>query len=248
MIPKSIHYCWFGDKPLPENVEKCISSWKIKCPDYEIFQWDESNYDVNKIPYMSEAYSKEKFAFVSDYARIDIVYNYGGIYLDTDVEVIRPFDDLLQNSCFFGCEMPGVIATGLGFGAEKNHILLKKILKEYENEHFVINGKINSTTCVEYTMKVFSKNEIKKENCIQKYSDAIIFPPEYFCPLNMFTNKITITENTYSIHHYDATWYSDNSIEKYIKKKILPFKILIKKILNSLFGDGTYEKIKKRMK
>ena len=125
IIPKIIHYCWFGGNPLPPLAKKCIASWKKYLPDYEIRQWDESNYDVNKIPYIKEAYAAKKFAFVSDYARFDILYNYGGIYFDTDVEIISPLDCIISAGSFMGCEnkaTPGAtpnklgVAPGLGLG------------------------------------------------------------------------------------------------------------------------------------
>ena len=247
MIPKIIHYCWFGKNEMPENVKKCIDSWRRLCPSYEIIKWDESNYDFHKNQYISEAYKKGKFAFVSDFARLDIIYNNGGIYLDTDVELIKPFDDLLDNHCYFGCEFPGVIATGLGFGAEKKHDFLKDNMAEYSSEHFVVNGKTNTTTCVEYTMRALSGKGIKKVDYIQKFDDVVVFPPEYFCPLSLYTNKLKISEKTYSIHHYDATWYGNNNTKKIIKKKIIPIKIFAKTTINNIFGEGTYEKIKNRI-
>lgn len=134
MIPKKIHYCWFGKNPLPNEVKKCIESWKLFCPDYEIIEWNEENYDVFKIDYMAEAYKAEKYAFVSDYARLDIIYNNGGIYLDTDVELIRPLDDLLHHSCYLGMELPGRVATGLGFGAVKGNNFLYENMKYYEHK------------------------------------------------------------------------------------------------------------------
>ena len=127
MIPKIIHYCWFGGNELPESVRKCIESWKKYCPDFVIKEWNESNYDVTKLPFMKDAYEAKKYAFVSDYARLDIIYQHGGIYLDTDVELIKPLDDrLLDTTCFMGMETPGTVATGLGFGAIKGHSFIKQ--------------------------------------------------------------------------------------------------------------------------
>ena len=118
MIPKKIHYCWIGGNPLPELAIKCIESWKKYCPDYEIIEWNEKNYDFRKNQFMREAYDEKKWGFVPDYARLDIIYEHGGIYLDTDVEIIKPLDSLLKEQGFAGMEQPGIVALGLGFGAE----------------------------------------------------------------------------------------------------------------------------------
>lgn len=127
MIPKIIHYCWFGGGELPQMQKKCIESWKKFCPDYEIKEWNESNYDVHKVPYISEAYDAGKMAFVSDYARLDIIYKHGGIYLDTDVEIIKSLEPLLEHTCFLGAERDGIVATGLGFGAERASLYSKNV-------------------------------------------------------------------------------------------------------------------------
>ncbi|TNU75055.1 glycosyltransferase family 32 protein, partial [Lactococcus cremoris] len=142
MIPKVIHYCWFGGQPLPESALKCIESWRRFCPDYEIKQWSEKNYDVNKIQYIKEAYQEKKFAFVTDVARLDIIWNEGGIYLDTDVELIKSLDELLYNSLYLGMERAGRVNTGLGFGAEVNHPIVRANLELYTNIPFSGNDNI----------------------------------------------------------------------------------------------------------
>ncbi|MGO2083606.1 glycosyltransferase family 32 protein [Vagococcus sp.] len=245
MIPKKIHYCWFGNNKLPETVEYCINSWKQKCPDYEIIQWNESNYDVNKIKYIKEAYSKKKYAFVSDYARLDIVYNHGGIYLDTDVELIKNLDAFLDCQCFMGLELPGRVNTGLGFGAIKKSNFIKNNMKKYEDLSFIVKGKIIEKTCVEYTLECLAVTDFNSTNKKFVLEDIIIYPTDYFCPLSMKTNKLKITNNTVSIHHYNATWVSGN---KKIKKKLIPLKILLRNIIDNLFGQGMYDKIKKNIK
>jgi len=190
MIPKKIHYCWFGGTPLPASVQKCIASWETYCPEYEIIQWNETNYDVYKHSYMKEAFESKKYAFVSDYARLDIVFEHGGIYLDTDVELIRNLDELLNNSCFMGYESSGKVATGLGFGAEKTASFVRKNLDEYQDCHFIVNGHFNMSTCIEYTQKALEKSGYDyKNNQLNQFSDVTIYPTEYFAPLNMETQK-----------------------------------------------------------
>ncbi len=214
MIPKIIHYCWFGKNPLPANVQKCIESWKKYCPDFEIKRWDESNYDVNACAYTQEAYEAKKWAFVSDYARLDIIYNNGGIYLDTDVELIRAIDDeLLKTDCFLAMEQPSLlIATGLGFGAVKHSSAVKEMLDEYKDEKFRLAKNIyDQTPCPTRNTRPFLKyGYTRKINTPTALGGAVIYPPEYFCPFERKQNKLEITDNTYSIHHYSATWSSAN--------------------------------------
>ncbi|EOY2591629.1 glycosyl transferase [Enterococcus hirae] len=248
MIPKKIHYCWFGKNPLPNEVKKCIESWKLFCPDYEIIEWNEENYDVFKIDYMAEAYKAKKYAFVSDYARLDIIYNNGGIYLDTDVELIRPLDDLLHHSCYLGMELPGRVATGLGFGAVKGNNFLYENMKYYEHNHFFYKGRMNLTTCVEITTNILKKHGLSNDDNIQIIKDTIIFSTEYFCPYDIEKGITNLTCNTISIHHYSASWYQGGNIIKNIRKKTIPIKIKIRKRIDSSFGIGSYEKIKKILK
>jgi hypothetical protein len=218
MIPKIIHYCWFGGNPLPELAIKCIASWKKYFPDYEIKEWNETNYDVHKIPYISEAYNAKKYAFVSDYARFDILYKYGGIYFDTDVEVIKPFDDILKNGGFMGFEFVrklygvGIACnSGLGIGCNSGLEIVYKILEYYSNLRFInIDGSYNLHTVVEYVTDIFKKNGLKYENIIQRFNGITIYPTEYFAPKSYITKELTITENTYSIHNYDASWIPEN--------------------------------------
>ena len=210
MIPKIIHYCWFGGNPLPDSVLKCIESWKKHCPDFEIKQWDESNYDVNACAYTREAYEAKKWAFVSDFARLDIIYNNGGIYLDTDVELVRTLDDeLLSNDCFLAIEQPShLIATGLGFGAVKGSKAINEMLAEYDGAKFTLAKNIyDQVPCPTRNTKPFLKYGFKKNiSAPVTLGGAKIYPPEYFCPFERKKGKLEITENTYSIHRYDASW------------------------------------------
>lgn len=232
MIPKIIHYCWFGGNPLTKDALLCIESWKKYCPEYKIVCWDESNYDFHKNLYVEQAYKNKKWAFLSDYVRLDVVYNYGGIYLDTDVELIRSLDNLLENICFMGMEQVGTVATGLGFGAEKNNAFILENMKVYEKENYVYeDGTFKPPICVKITTQLLERNGLIEENSVQKINDITIYPPEYFCPLKMGTNKLRITSNTYSIHHYSASWYTGNEFIRKIKYYLIPYKIFIKKYI-----------------
>ena len=207
MIPKIIHYCWFGHGEMGDREKTCIASWKKYCPDYELRLWTEENYDVNKNKYMSDAYKEKKWSFVSDYARLDVVYQYGGIYLDTDVELIKSLNTLLDNKMFCGFETEKAIAFGLGFGAERDHRVVKEIMDVYEKLSFYnVNGSLNLTPCPKYQSMVLEKNGINLDNTLQYADGILVLPSDYFCPINSGTGVMNITENTYGIHHYAYSW------------------------------------------
>jgi len=214
MIPKVIHYCWFGGGPLPELAEKCIASWKKYCPDYEIKRWDETNVDISSIDYMREAFEEKAWAFVSDVAKLQVIFERGGIYLDTDVEVVRPLDDLLQNSAFVGIEDSKRITVGLGFGAEAGHQLIGELLNDYRTRHFRReDGTLDRTPAPALQYPYFVKNGFDGKNVKQAVLGATIYPTEYFCPMSNKTGIITLTENTYSIHHFAASWFTEDEQE-----------------------------------
>lgn len=236
MIPKVIHYCWFGHNSLPELAVKCIASWKKFLPEYEIKEWNEDNFDVNIIPYTAEAYQAKKYAFVSDYARFWILYHYGGIYFDTDVEVIRSMDDIIARGPFMGCEKDACdasvanVAPGLGLGVSPGLGLYKEILDLYSTLYFKkYNGGYNTTTVVEYTTRLLCKYGLAKVSGIQLIAGVLIYPKEYFCPINYETGKMQITDKTVSIHHYLASWQT-----KGMKIKIMISKILGQRITNMI--------------
>lgn len=217
VIPKIIHYCWFGGKPLPGFAKKCIKSWEKYCPDYEIKEWNESNLDMEASQFIKDAYSEKKWAFVSDYIRYQVIYKYGGIYLDTDVEVIRNFDELLNQEAFMGFENNEYVASGLGFGAKKQHPTIKKILDYYNSLNFRKNlNNLSKIATPIIVTNLLEKDGLMKNGEFQKISGVTIFPTDYFCPKNPQTRVINITKNTYSIHHYDASWVDDQE-KKYIE-------------------------------
>lgn len=210
MIPKKIHYCWFGGNPLPELAMKCIKSWKKFFPDYEIIEWNENNYDVYKIPYISQAYKAKKYAFVSDFARFDILYEHGGLYFDTDVEVIKSMDKIIEQGAFAGVEFPGKLNAGLGLASPAASPIYKEILDSYRKSTFITeDGQNDLTTVVTRVSDIFKKYGFTDENKIQKIADVTIYPVEFFCPKNYETGILSITENTCSIHHYDSSWTSE---------------------------------------
>lgn len=238
MIPKKIHYCWFGGQPLSEMAQRCIESWKKYLPEYEIICWNENNFDVNRCDYTREAYQYKKWAFVSDYARFVILYKYGGIYFDTDVEVIQAMNDLIEKGSFMGCEQNAssmgnfpVVAPGLGLAASPGLDIYKEIIEDYEKSHFIDNnGVLNmQDTVVTRVTRILVKHGLHISEKVQKIDDIYIYPKEYFSPKDVLTQELVITENTRSIHHYDASWaewYDKRAgirgiiLRKYFGKKI----------------------------
>lgn len=221
-IPKKIHYCWFGKNPMPELALKCIESWKKFCPDYEIIKWNEENFDYSKNRYAKEAYEMGKWAFVTDFARLEIIYEHGGIYLDTDVELLKSFDDLLEYEGFMGFQEGNRIATGLGFGAEAHHPLIKELLKDYENIPFILeDGSYDKTACPERNRVALLRLGLNENNEKQVVNGISMFPSDYFSPVNYYTGKMKITSNTYSIHHYAASWLDEKERRSLRLRQIL---------------------------
>lgn len=208
-IPKVIHYCWFGNGDLPKLATKCIKSWEKYCPDYKIVCWTERNFDLSQNKYAYEAFQAGKWAFVSDYVRLKVIYDNGGIYLDTDVELLRPLDDLLENKGYMGFDEKGIIASGLGFGAEADNTVIGELLKDYEDIPFVLpDGSYDLTPCPDRNTKALQRLGMDIKNTNQRFMDMLFLPREYFCPTEYYTAKKALTPKTYSIHHYSASWTS----------------------------------------
>ena len=230
MIPKIIHYCWFGRNPLPESAIKCIASWREFFPDYEIKEWNEDNFDVNEIAYTRQAYLVKKYAFVSDYARFKILYEHGGLYFDTDVEVIKSFNDILAQGAFMGCELAapqcGAANPGLGLGVAPGLGLYKEMLEKYVTLSFINeDGGMNLTTVVKYTTDLLISHGFKPANEIQRVAGVTIYPKEYFNPLDNNTGILKITSHTHSIHWYTKTWLD-----------VHPFRIKISRMSHRILG------------
>lgn len=214
MIPKIIHYCWFGGKPLPSEAKNCIQSWKRVCPDYEIKRWDESNFDVFEHPFVREAYHAKAWAFVSDYARLKVVYDHGGIYLDTDVELLKCMDTLCENQCYIGIQQNEFLCnTGLGFGATKHNPVVHKMLSAYDALEFCDDNRL-SVACPRLNDMVVRSYGKINNNSITNLDAVVVYPPKYFDP---YGGKNLLCEDTYSIHHYSASWTSDKNR---LKRKI----------------------------
>lgn len=223
MIPRRIHYCWFGRRPMPELALKCIESWHKYMPDYEYKLWNEDNFDVNTVPYVKEAYESGKYAFVTDYVRLFALYNEGGIYMDTDVEVLKPYDDLLVLSGFTGYEgsknLPPVTGT---MASEAGNAWVKEQIDSYINAHFIMSdGSFDTTTNTTRISRIMNMGGFVSDGKKQVYKGMHIFPVEFFCP-RQTTGEIFMTDNTYCDHHFMGSWdRGKNSLLLKIVRKIV---------------------------
>lgn len=209
MIPKKIHYCWFGRGEKPKLAQKCIASWKKLCPDYEIIEWNEDNFDVNTNEYTKMCYEQKKYAFLSDYVRLLVVYEHGGLYFDTDVEVIKSFDDLLGYKAFFGFETSEYANTGQGFGAEPQTEVLHYLIAEYDA---LADGKHGVIGCPKLNTKALIKYGFVMNGRFQEKDNIVVCPKEYFNPFYDNTGVLKKSENTYSIHWYGKSWMDRKTI------------------------------------
>ena len=237
MIPKIIHYCWFGRGPMPDLAIKCIESWHNHMPDYEYKLWNEDNFDVNSVPYVKEAYEARKYAFVTDYVRLYALYTEGGVYMDTDVEVLKPYDDLLGLSGFTGYEgskyLPPVTGT---MASEAGNLWVKEQLDAYDGIHFLLeDGTMDTTTNTIRISEIMKRGGFIQNGKNQVYKDMYIFPVEYFCP-RQTTGEFFLTENTYCDHHFMGSW--DDTRRSSFLKSFIGKKNLIRliKLKRHIFG------------
>ena len=236
MIQKIIHYCWFGGKEKPDLVKKCIKSWKKYCPGYEIKEWNEESFDLRTAPiYVQEAYQEKKWAFVTDYVRLWAMYEYGGIYMDTDVEVIKSLDGFLNDSGFTGFEddaymVPGIMAAVKGFP------LMKKLLSYYDNRRFIReDGTLDMTTNTITITQTLKNIGFLPNGKMQIKDGFAIYPRDYFCPLDDATGKLHKTENTVAIHWFNKSWLPE---KKRLRNKIT-------RIFHRVFGVNCFKFLKK---
>lgn len=217
-IPQIIHYCWFGGTEIPEKNKQWMSSWKKICPEFEIIEWNETNYDIKKNRYMYEAYRAKKWGFVPDFARLDIIYNHGGIYLDTDIEIIKNFEDLLYQDAFAGVDSSWSVSLGLGFGARKYHPIIKELLNLYEDMDFDEHNMVPAPALM---IPFFERYGYKSNGEFQKIRDMTIYPEKVLSGKNNLTGVIAPTDKTFAIHHYDGSWCKKETLN--MQKKIHQF-------------------------
>lgn len=231
-IPKIIHYCWFGHNPKPNIVLSCIESWKRYMPEYEIKEWNEKNYDIYKSSFVKKAYEQKRWAFVSDYARFDIIYHFGGIYFDTDVQLLKAIpEEILVKNNFTGFETAGKVSPGLVYADNKKGNITKKILEKYNTIQFSFEPQTESMTVNTIVTSVLEPLGLKKNNTFQIIEGLAIYPASVFCAYDQDVKEIDIKEDTVSVHHYAGTWTPDTP-----KKKI-------RKYIKSVFGVESYRKL-----
>jgi mannosyltransferase OCH1-like enzyme len=233
-IPRIIHYCWFGMGEMPKLAKSCIESWKRHLKDYEFVLWNEENFDVNSHPFTKSAYEAKKYAFVTDYVRLYVLYNFGGIYMDTDVEVIRNIDPFLRHSAFSGFESNNIVPTGI-MGAEKGHKLIRLMLNYYDDKAFCL---IPNTAIISELLEKYGLKRNGQYQVIGNELDFHFYPRDYFCPIDYNSGKNYISSNTYTIHHFAGSWLSPMHR---IKNKARY--ALIKSI-----GEENFNRIKKMLK
>lgn len=235
MIPKLIHYCWFGRGEKPKLAQKCIESWKKYCPDYQIIEWNEDNFDVNSNLFVKQAYENKKFAFVTDYVRLFVMYKYGGIYMDTDVEVIGPIDGFLENKAFSGFETDNVIPTGI-MASEKGFSLFEYLLSHYENKPFIkSDGSFDTETNVVIITSMLRNKGFVPNGQYQIIDGFTIYPKDFFCPYEPSTGLLEKTNNTTTIHWFSGSWMP---YSKRIRMKIA-------KPFHRVFGKECFQSIKR---
>lgn len=232
MIPKKIHYCWFGGNPKPKLAEKCIASWKKYCPGWEIIEWNESNFDVNCCGYTKMCLEQKKYAFLSDYVRLLVVAEHGGVYFDTDVELLKPIDDLLKNEAYFGFETPEYVNSGQGFGSIAHGAAVEAMLQEYE---FLLDGTQGVQGCPILNTAALEKLGLVRNGAMQTVACALILPVEYLNPYESSTGRLRKTKHTYSVHWYSASWMSRG-------KKL---RAALTRPLHRLFGENCFRWMKR---
>lgn len=241
MIPKIIHYCWFGQHSLPDKVAKNIMSWKKYNPDYKIIQWNEKNFDIEKYPFIRQACNQQEFAFASDMARLIIIYQFGGFYVDTDVEILRSLDSLRNHQVFMGLEDSDAINTGLMFGAVKHQKIIDSLIHVYDLKgENITNVDITSETCVSITTRFFKKRGFRYKNIKQVIAGVTIFPTEFFCPQPYGATSLKITSKTYTIHHYSGSWVHSSDEKKRLNHVMIGYRI--KHIIGVELYDYLYRK------
>lgn len=255
MIPRIIHYCWFGHGELSPLMKKCIRSWKKYCPDYEIVEWNEDNFDVNSVLWTKQAYEAKKYAFVSDYVRLKVLYEHGGVYMDTDVEVTRPIDQFLIHDAFSGFESENSVPTGI-IASVAGQKVIERWLEYYCDRAYLIDGKPCMDPNVMFMKDDLVEHGLIMNDSLQNIDGMVIYPQTYFCPLSVVSIEQKITENTYTLHHFTSTWRTKKSLKDFARVRRHQRKwyrawewlrYLPNRIVRTIFGNERIDVLKKKI-
>lgn len=233
MIPKTIHYCWFGRGQKPKLARKCIASWKKYCPDYEIIEWNEDNFDIDLNPYTRMCYEQKKYAFLTDYIRLKVLLEHGGLYFDTDVELVRSFDDLLEEPAFFGFENDAHVNTGCGCGCEAGNPAVRTMLAEFDP---LLNGERGTVGCPILNTRGLQKHGLELTGKMQHLPHATVCPADWFNPYDDPTGRLRRTKNTHSIHWYSKSWMSRGAV----------LRSMLTKPLHRIFGVDCFRRFRRK--
>lgn len=254
MIPKIIHYCWFGRGEMPKLMKKCVKSWDKYCPGWKIILWNEDNFDVNSTLWTKQAYEAKKYAFVTDYVRLKVLYEQGGIYMDADVELVQPIDEFLKHEAFSGFESATTVPTGI-IAAQARQQVIKGWLDWYTDRPYMIDGKPNMDPNVSFMTTDLKNRGLKMDDSLQNIDGMVIYPQTWFCPLCVVEIEKKITSNTHAIHHFTSTWRTEKAKKDFARvrrhqrkwyKVLIRLRYLPNRLLRKIFGDAVIDRWKRR--
>ncbi len=256
MIPKIIHYCWFGRGEMPKLIKNCMKSWKKFCPDYKIMLWNEDSFDVNSTIWTKQAYEAKKYAFVSDYVRLKALNDFGGVYLDTDVELTQNIDRFLDHEAFSGFESASTAPTGI-IASQKGHRVINRWFHYYDNRPYIVNGEVTMDPNVSFMTEDLIAHGLIMDDSLQTVDGMTIYPQTWFCPLSVISIEKKITENTHAIHHFTSTWRTDKAKKDFARVRrhqtkwyrfFEKLRYLPNRLARRFLGNNAIDNIKRKIK
>lgn len=256
MIPKVIHYCWFGRGEMPKLMQKCIKSWSKYCPGWKVVLWNEDNFDVNSTIWTKEAYQARKFAFVTDYVRLKVLYEQGGVYMDADVELTQSIDRFLEHEAFSGFESKTTAPTGI-IAAQAGQKVIKRWLDYYTDRPYLIDGEPNMDPNVSFMTADLKSNGLIMNDSLQNIDGMVIYPQTYFCPLSVIEAEKKITGDTHAIHHFTSTWRTEKARKDFARvrrqktkwyRALVWLRYLPNRVVRKLFGNDAIDKLKAKLR
>ncbi len=255
MIPKIIHYCWFGRGEMPKLMKKCLRSWKKYCPDWEIVRWDEDSFDVHSTLWTKQAYEAKKYAFVSDYVRLKALYEQGGVYLDTDVELVQPLEKFLQHTAFSGFESMSTVQTGV-IGAQAQHPVIKAWMDYYQDRAYFTEGVPVMTPNVTHITEDMKARGLRMDDTYQTVDDIAVYPQTWFCPMSAISIERKVSNNTHALHYFTSTWRTEKAKKDFARvkrhqrkwyKALVWLRYLPNRTVRKLFGNRAIDGLKKKL-